>query len=131
MSGFDRPDLLLSTRDGHNFVVEREFVFTRPEGVGGQAIRVPTGSTTDGASIPAFLWSKLPPFGAYFLAAALHDAAYRGTTIPVINERGIADLLILEACRALGVDEETSRVLYNAVALFGGAAWNEHRSETP
>ena len=128
MAGFDNSRLFLSTKDGHNFIVEREFIFTRPAIVGGQIIRVLAGSTTDGASSPTFLWSKLPPFGVYFPAAVLHDAAYRGTTVPIIDDRGTADLLILEACQALGVDEETSRVLYNAVALFGGTAWNKDRS---
>lgn len=127
MAGFDTPDLLLSTRDGRNFVIERDFTFTRPAEVGGQTIRVPVGSATDGASTPAIIWSALPPFGRYFPAAVLHDAAYRGTTIPVIDDRAIADQLILEACRALGVDEDTARILYNAVALFGQAVWNRDR----
>jgi hypothetical protein len=124
---FDADELLLSTRDGRHFVVRREFTFTRPIGVGGQTIRVPAGAMTDGASTPAVIWSKLPPFGSYFMAAVLHDAAYRGVTVPVIADRDTADLLLLEACLALGVDEETTRLLFNGVQLFGDRAWEKDR----
>ena len=127
MAGFETERLLLSTRDGRNFVVEREFVFTRPAEVGGQQIRVPVGSTTDGASTPAIFWSQLPPWGPYFMAAVLHDAAYRGTTVPVIPDQDTADLLLLEACRALGVEERRARLLYNGVRLFGEVAWKRDR----
>ena len=35
--------------------------------------RIPAGFTSDGASVPRFLWRLFPPFGKYLEAAVVHD----------------------------------------------------------
>ncbi len=34
---------------------------------------IPAGFTSDGASVPRFLWRLFPPFGKYLEAAVVHD----------------------------------------------------------
>lgn len=118
----------MRTSDGRHVTLAEEVVFTRPKSVGGQRITILAGATSDGASTPAMIWSKLPPYGDYWLAALLHDAAYRMQTRPVINSRSVADLLLYEGCIALGVPEHVARTLYNAVLIFGGLAWKKDRN---
>lgn len=49
----------------------------RPDGDPGQAIVVPQGFVSDGASIPWGLYNLLRPEGDLFPAALVHDFAYR------------------------------------------------------
>jgi hypothetical protein len=71
----------------------------------------------------------LPPFGQYWLATVLHDAAYRRRTNPPIDDRETADLLLYEGCLALGVPEYVSKLLYQAVTEFGQQAWEKDRKQ--
>ena len=122
----------MRTRDGRNFVLEEDLTFIRPAEVGGAAIRVPAGSTTDGASIPEPLWSAgFPPFGPWWMAAVLHDAAYHRQTVPEIPNRQTADLVFWEAMVALGVEASIARTIYAGVRAGGQHAWDENRVATP
>jgi hypothetical protein len=130
MTGFSSPDLLVRTRDGRHVVLVEYLEFTRPPEVGGQKIVMPPGATSDGASIPEALWSTgLAPFGTWWRACVLHDGCYRGTTIPRIDDRATADLILWEALVASGVDEAVARTIYAGVRAGGQAAWDQDRTQ--
>jgi len=130
-----RNDLLVRTSDGRNFTLQEPLEFVLDAGM---RYRVPVGAQTDGASTPAALWPILPPFGGYWLAAVLHDAAYRGTLeimerdggwAPAGLSREQADLLLLEAMIALDVPEATRFAIYEGVRAGGNRAFAEDRGQ--
>ena len=99
-------------------------------------IIVPAGFITDYASIPRFLWSWLPSWGPYGPAAVVHDYLYRrraAITVPnpntpsqkIKNSRKIADDIFYLAMRHCGVGWIKRQVIYWAVRLCGGAAWEK------
>ena len=130
MSAFLHKDLRVCTSDGRNVTLIDPLAFQRPDTVGGQIITMPAGSTSDGASIPQELWSTgLAPFGKWWLACVLHDGAYRGVTVPRIDSRELADLILWEAMLSLEVPESVARLIYEGVRLGGEHAWAKDRSE--
>jgi hypothetical protein len=88
-------------------------------------ITVPAGFETDFASIPRVLWSIYPPAGKWGKAAVIHDYLYFTGMMP----RAAADQVFLDAMEDLGVPKLRRRVMYRAVRLGGGGAWNRHRNE--
>ena len=133
MNGFKSSLFSVSTSDGRNFTLANEVQFQSATGL----YRMPVGAQSDGASTPRECWSLLPPFGTYWPAAYLHDAAYRGT-LEIYTETGwekaeldkpACDNLLLEAMETLGVDDLTCRTIYEAVKLAGRQAFNEDRDE--
>lgn len=124
---FTTESLEVATRDGRECTLLAPVAFTRPLAVGGQTITIPAGATTDGASIPPAAWTILPPFGAYWRAAVLHDAMYRRATVPPIDHRATADLVFFEAMLACGVRVNTARLIYAAVRECGQRAWDASR----
>lgn len=129
-----RNDVLLRTRDGCHFVLQEDVDLVTDSGA---HYRVPIGAETDGASTPCELWPTLPPFGPYFLAAIVHDAAYRGTLqrqmengfwAPAMLSKSDADALFLDCMTALGVEQLTKEALYEGVHLAGWKAFNEDRA---
>ena len=106
----------------------------------GRHLRIPRGAPTDGASTPAILWNKLPPFGDYWLPAVLHDAAYQNTLLQAVPNgeteattkaslsKETCDLLLKEAMELCGVDSATVALIYEGVKLFGQSSFNEDRS---
>lgn len=99
------------TEDGRNFVLLKDYVYERRDGC---IIPLPTGSESDGASTPPFLWPTLPPFGLYFKAAYLHDICYR-TGKP----KDFADETLLDAMDFLNVPEIEAKVIYEGVRIGG------------
>lgn len=87
-------------------------------------IEVPKGTLTDGASIPRIFWNILSPFGEYFAAALIHDYLYS----PANNRftRAEADLILLEAMKALNVPAVKRVIIYRAVRLFG---WRSYKGK--
>ena len=71
------PDRLILERLGEGrWRLENDYRYF----IGGSefnAVTVPKGFITDGASVPQILWSLLPPEGEYFRAAIIHDRLYR------------------------------------------------------
>lgn len=88
-------------------------------------ITVPTGFTTDGASIPRCFWNVLGPYGPYFKAAVIHDWLYSWKS----KERGVsctreqADLIFKEAMYNIGVGWVSREIIYRAVQMFGGSSF--------
>ena len=86
-------------------------------------ITAPRGFVTDFASIPRPFWFLLPPTGDYGKAAVVHDWLYFAGTY----SRRDADLVFLEAMKALGVNWLVRGVMYEAVRWFAGGSWRKHR----
>lgn len=84
MTGFLQPypDLRCPSGDGRNFVLLGPLDYIAQDGTHYRALK---GSQTDGPSIPQRLWSVIPPTGEVWLPGILHDAAYRGTLVRVID----------------------------------------------
>jgi Protein of unknown function (DUF1353) len=96
---------------------------------------MPKGAATDGASTPQAIWDVLPPFGAYWLAAFLHDCAYQNTLL-IVKETGMekaalfkddCDSLLKEAMQSLGVDNADVETIYQGVRVGGFKAFNDDR----
>lgn len=128
-----RNDVLVRTRDGREFTIEEPIDLASDTGA---RYRVPAGAVTDGASTPALLWVRLPPFGPYWLAAVIHDSAYRGTLLrqlendqwaPAMLNKPQCDALFLDCMAALGVDFETKNELFEGVHIGGWKAFNDDR----
>lgn len=82
----------------------------------GEQWKVPAGYLTDGASVPSALWALYPPFtGAYRSAAVIHDYYCDN------QQRSWQDThkVFYNAMRAADVDENTAKIMYGAVYLFG------------
>ena len=130
MTGFQKSYVDLRTTNGRDASLLSPIIFKRPDEVGGGIITMPTGSRTDGASTPAMVWSLgLAPFGSYYISCVLHDGCYRGITIPKIETREEADLILWEALVSQGVHDTEAKTIYNAVRQFGQSAWDQDRKE--
>ncbi len=93
---------------------------------GKETVTVPYGFETDLASVPRIAQGA-PGFASTGLSrrpAVLHDFAYAEGFV----SRMAADELFYRALLSEGVHELTARTYYRAVRLFGGAAWEKHRS---
>ena len=118
---FSTTSLKVQSSDGRNFVLLEPFSFTSQ---GGVTITVPAGSTSDGASTPREIWSFIPPFGTYWMAAFLHDYLYRYTQLPKTE----CDSLLKEAMECLGVDPIERNAIYDGVALGGQSSFDSDRA---
>ena len=111
----------------------------------GRIFIIPRGASTDGASTPAMIANLLPPFGAYWQSAVLHDSAYQNTLLqwpfpdppdfgqPFVKVKACltkdaCDLLLKEAMELSGVDATTVEIIYEGVRLGGASAFKEDRS---
>ncbi len=92
----------------------------------GREIRVPRGFTSDGASIPRFLWAVLPVWGRWSRAALLHDWLYDclrdGPPHPEAPTRRDADAVFHEAMLVCGTARPVALAMWLAVRLFGANA---------
>jgi hypothetical protein len=110
-------DLDLRYLDGCHWRLLGAFTYRHPTAT----ISVPAGFETDFASIPRFFWRVLPPTGKYGKAAVVHDYIYRTPSVPLT--RAEADQVFLDAMADLGVGRMTRSVMYRAVRVFGGRAY--------
>ncbi len=124
LPGFSPAQFKVRTQDGRFFRLEKPVVFTRADG---SQVTMPVGTESDGASTPLALWGMLPPFGNYWRAAFLHDAAYRAKTRPIIGSKRECDDLFDEAMLHCGVDASRRQIIFLGVKRFGGHAWLEDR----
>jgi hypothetical protein len=100
------------------------------EHVGGFRFTVPAGVTSDGASIPRFLWRICghPLEWPRVYAAMLHDWLYSGVdpvifvdgAVPSDLTRKEADLCYYFLLRHFGISAWRAAVEYLALRLFGG-----------
>lgn len=91
-------------------------------------LMVPAGAVVNFASTPRFLWSLVPPSGAYDFGCCLHDAGYRGTLQTMGGQRirlirELCDKLMDEANEATGVSGPIRFILYRGVRLFAAGAY--------
>lgn len=99
--------------DGRKVTLMEPFGYVDPAGI---EWNVPNGYQTDGASVPAALWALYPPFtGNYRSAAVIHDYYCDN------QERSWQDThkVFYFAMRAANVAENTAKIMYSAVYLFG------------
>ena len=100
--------------DGRNMRLLSDFEYVDPIGTTWPA---PTGTKIDGASIPQVFWSFIGgPFeGKYRSASVVHDYAcqVRNRSWRLVHQ------MFYAACRAGGVSELSSKVMYGAVYHFG------------
>lgn len=128
--GFQSKIANVLTTDGRNCKLVEPLTFVTRDG---RVLIIPCGAATDGASTPQGTWDVLPPFGDYWLAALLHDAAYQNTlqlpdgTLATLT-KDQSDALLLEAMQSLGVNNFDAQTIYNGVHDFGWKAFKDDRS---
>lgn len=108
--------LLAPLPDGKHWRVAQPFHYCAKSG---ERFTVPPGTVTNLASIPGIFHSIIHKHGKHTPAAVLHDYLYQSHE----TSRKRADDLFLEAMKAYGVSYVERQVMYAAVRLFGGKAW--------
>jgi hypothetical protein len=99
--------------DGRKVTLIEPYAFVDPAGTEWD---VPAGAKTDGASVPSALWALYPPFtGNYRSAAVIHDY-YCDNKVRTWQD---THKVFYWAMRAAHVDENTAKIMYAAVYLFG------------
>jgi len=91
----------------------------------GYTITVPAGFESDKASVPWFFWRLCPADSDANAAAYVHDYLYRETKCSKV----LADAIFLDAMMALDVEPWRRKLMYKAVAYFGGGAFRKCRKE--
>lgn len=86
-------------------------------------IIVPSGYTTDGASIPKIFWWLLSPFENYFKCCVLHDYLCDLFHLNLL-ERKTCDLIFLEAMSEIDIKPSTKWALYFFVRSYGMLRYN-------
>jgi hypothetical protein len=116
-SGNPKTEWLCEHGDDRNMCLLETFWYIDPQGRRWEA---PTGSITNGASIPRTLWSSIgSPFtGNYRRASIIHDVAIRTPGIV----RSEADTMFYFACMAGGCMLMESKLLYAGVRIGTWAA---------
>jgi hypothetical protein len=103
----------------------------------GSEVELPVGFECDGESVPRWLHSVVPPFGAARYGAVAHDGIYSfagyhkpgsSEVIPVTRQK--ADAVYRELLAVKGVAPWRCTVRYNALRAAGWKAWNDHRRKT-
>lgn len=131
--GFQNLPVEASTLDGESWTLLKPIEYLQRNG---RLIRAKVGTTTDGPSIPLAAQPITPKFGPVWPCGVIHDAAYRrsleiqtmdGSWIPYVMPREQADALILEAMEAQGVPAVQRDLIYKAVAICGGKAFEQDR----
>ena len=87
---------------------------------GDDFVFVPTGTTTDFASVPRLFWSIIPPDGRWSQSSVLHDFLYTKKSRP----RKECDVIFRDSMKVLGVSWWRRNVMFAAVRLFGGIPYN-------
>ena len=90
-------------------------------------IVVPSGFTTDGASIPRCLWWWLPPHGDYLPAAIIHDYLYARAGKATSNGKGYtreqSDRIFYRGMLSLGIPTVKAWLMWKAVRVMGWTGW--------
>jgi hypothetical protein len=76
---------------------------------------VPSGTNTDGASIPRIAWIFAGPGDELFEASVIHDWMYNNG----IENKEKADEAFYETALAFGVTPWKAKVAYTVVSMFG------------
>lgn len=114
---------------GTDYVLEENFYFPAKVGEWDVVVHVKPGFTTDGASIPRWLWPVFgSPYDPDIMAAAIgHDAMYRGEIVP----RADADAAFRRMMKANGIARWKRRRIWLGVRFFGWiTTWRKHTPES-
>jgi len=76
---------------------------------------IPKGFITDLASVPSWLWSIMPPFGKWMVAAIIHDYLYQNG----IYNRKQCDKELYKYCIYYNTPIYLGLIIYLTVRLFG------------
>ena len=130
--GFQQDTVLVSTSDGRNDTFVTALTYLAQDG---RLFRIPPGTTTDGFSVPRMFQNIIPATGGSWMAAVLHDSAYRQTlqVFSVTNQQfefanlqqAESDALILEAMEVQGVGFVLRHTIYRALRMFGARAYRQ------
>ena len=82
---------------------------------------IPEGFENDLSSVPKFLWSILPPFGDFLLAALVHDYLY---VIKYKSNRRFCDKEMLYLSNNLNKNKLDNYIRFFGVRLFGWYYWH-------
>lgn len=131
-NGFNDLPFKVATSDGRNFILLEQVIYVTKDGL--KSYIIPIGATSDGASTPPEIWLNFPPFGSYWPAAFLHDAAYRGTLAKLDGSLAMltkpeCDHLLLDAMEQLGTHTFTCSAIYEGVALGGASSFVSDRAQ--
>jgi hypothetical protein len=95
----------------------------------GWTVSVPTGFSTDLASIPRAFWPIFPRDGRYAPAAVLHDWLYwAGEVYDEPITRRYADHVLRTAAGELGVSSVTRWLIWTGVRVGGEPRWARYRT---
>ncbi len=117
---FTSPLRLLPFGDGQRFMVATPLRVAIDRAGKRDEVVVPTGFTTDLASVPEVLWPIFPPWERYGPAAVLHDYLYSCKEDEW--SRLDADHALLDVMKAVGVRAGERTCIYLAVRWFGASA---------
>ena len=87
-------------------------------------VDIPPSFRCDLASVPALLLFLFPPYGSHQRAALWHDALYTYQQC----DREIADAIFASIMRADKVPGWRRWLMYLAVRMFGGRAWDKKQA---
>lgn len=119
--------------DGHKWLLLEDFAYFDADfPPNGAFIEMPKGFITDFASVPRILWNLLPPTGKYGKAAVVHDFLYvTGRVGEIRVTRSYADGVFRDAMEDLGVGKVRRTLMWLAVRVGGGRAWDSYRAADP
>ena len=117
MSSFTTPLIVEALPGGRRWKLVESFTFwSATNKVNAIYISVPSGFTTDFASVPRPFWPLISPYGKAGKAAVIHDFLYYKNRIGEgWFTRAQADLIFLEAMGVLGVAAWRKYAMYWAV----------------
>jgi hypothetical protein len=124
--------LIEPLQDGTYYLLHRSFTVISLD----RTITLPKGFVTDFASTPRFIWSDLPPLGAYDPAVAVHDGGYQFLNKFIVDGPNFecqkdVDLTLFDICDRLPkVSWCDKEQLYWGVRSGGESNWNGYRDGT-
>lgn len=127
MSSFTSELVAIPLPDGRRWRLAKGFTYHVGSKYSRDIIRVPAGFITDFASVPRIFWSLISSWGKHGKAAVVHDWLYRSG----MRSRKKADEIFLEGMLVLGVNKIKAYIMYWAVRLFGGPAYNPPENLCP
>ena len=119
---YEGRTLLSWEDDATEFVVEEAFdaYWNRSGNI--TKITIPSGFTTDLASVPRIFQSIIPKMGHHIRPAIVHDYIYEGFTNLTRKE---ADEMFLEGMKATKVNWLRRKAMWLAVRVGGKGWWDD------
>lgn len=139
-----KQPVLIPANDSQ-FVLLEEYAYTWQDATQSNQVLVSRGFITDIASVPRFAWTLtgIKPDGLHRAAAVVHDLLYQWRGLPQLPSGALqywennqwqnsttrwtreqCDLLFRQIMTEAGEAPWRIRLMFWAVRMFGGAAWN-------